>query len=126
MDESNRVAKREKEDVARNMRNVEISKEDPEFSGPVTKLIGIIGERETPGGLPVGTKHLIWLAVQCALKQEPTYIRGHMRTALNHGYTLQQILEAIEVTVPSSGYPSFLHGYHIWKEIREEMKNKSE
>lgn len=99
-----------------------LAAEDPEFLEDVINLLSTQQARERPGGLPLGTKHLIWLVVECALKIDPTAIKGHMEAALNNGYTPQQIIEALEVAVPPTGYPSFTYGLRIWKEVMKERK----
>jgi 4-carboxymuconolactone decarboxylase len=97
-----------------------LATEDPEFTEEIVNLLGTQSLRERSGGLPVGTKHLIWLVVECAAKWEPATIKRHMVTALDNGYTPQQILEAMEVAVPPTGYPSFIHGFRVWKEVVKE------
>ena len=100
--------------------NETMANEDLEFIEGINNLVDTVARRDRPGGLPVGTRHLIWLVVECALKMEPRFIRSHMEAALKHGYTPRQILEALEVAVPPTGYPSFQHGYHIWRELVKE------
>lgn len=96
--------------------------EDPEFADEVANLLGTQAARERTGGLPVGTKQLLWVVVECAMKWDPATIKMHMRSALDHGYTPQQILEALEVAVPPTGFPSFIYGFNIWKEVVAERK----
>ena len=94
-----------------------LATEDPEFAEEVAHLLSTQSLRERQRGLSVGTKHLIWLVVECAMKWNPETIRNHMVTALDNGYTPQQILEALEVAVPPTGFPSFLHGFKVWQEV---------
>lgn len=71
--------------------------------------------------VPVGTRHLIWAIVECAVKYDDTArIKDHVEIALKHGYTPKQIIEALEVAVLPTGYTSFSYGYSILKEIVKE------
>ena len=94
-----------------------MASEDLEFTTKIFDLSNLMESREIPGGLSLKTKHLIWMAVESALKMEPEYIKSHIEKALQAGATSLQILEALEVTVLPTGFPSFIHGFNVWKEV---------
>lgn len=97
--------------------------EDPEFTEIIHNLFEHM-DKERPGSLPVGTRHLIWAIVECAVKYSDTaMIKKHMEIALKHGYTPQQIIEALEVAVLPTGYTSFSHGYSILRKLVKERTN---
>ena len=60
------------------------------------------------------TKELIQLSVETALKAEVDQIRGHIRLAIEHGASPQEVLEAMECVVMPMGMLAFRRGLQAW------------
>ena len=67
--------------------------------------------------LPRGTKELIFIASLIVLNAPKEHIQSHIRVALNHGVSAEEILEAIEITLPEAGVVTFQRGVEYWHEI---------
>ncbi|WP_345214729.1 carboxymuconolactone decarboxylase family protein [Georgenia halophila] len=65
------------------------------------------------------TKELIFIATQTILRAPKTQIQSHIRIALDVGATAQEILEAIETTLPEAGVIVFNAGFEAWREVVE-------
>jgi AhpD family alkylhydroperoxidase len=59
----------------------------------------------TPGSLSAAIKELMALSISICVKCEPC-IDFHVREALRHGATEEQIVEAIEVAIEMGGGPA--------------------
>ena len=75
---------------------------DPEF---LTKYKRCNGKLLSDGALPAKTKILMALAV-VASKQCEACTVAQMKSALNHGVTKEEIMEAMEVIFLTSGAPA--------------------
>jgi AhpD family alkylhydroperoxidase len=75
------------------------------------------------GALDVKTKQLIAVAV-AHVTQCPYCIRGHTRSALKHGATDQQIVEAIWVAAEMRAGGAFAHSVVAMHTIAHEHKNE--
>ncbi len=75
---------------------------DPEF---LTKYRRCDGKLLSDGALPAKTKILMALAV-VASKQCEACTVAQMKSALNHGVTKEEIMEAMEVIFITSGAPA--------------------
>jgi len=64
--------------------------------------------------LDARTKELIYIVVLTALKATPEHIRAHVKLALEHGATKQEILESLESCLPAMGVPAFMGGFEAW------------
>ncbi|MBI4337111.1 MAG: carboxymuconolactone decarboxylase family protein [Chloroflexi bacterium] len=62
------------------------------------------------------TKELVQTAVETALRANPGQIREHIRLAMQHGASKQEVLEAIECVAAPMGMLSFLVGVQAWAE----------
>ena len=62
------------------------------------------------------TKELIQTAVLTALRANKDQIREHIRVALQHGATKQEVLETLECVVAPMGMLNFLVGLQAWGE----------
>ena len=60
------------------------------------------------------TKELIQVAVETALKAEVDQIREHIRVAMEHGATPQEVLEAMQCVVMPMGMLAFRRGLQAW------------
>ncbi|MFC7404778.1 carboxymuconolactone decarboxylase family protein [Georgenia alba] len=63
------------------------------------------------------TKELIFIATQTILRAPKGQIQSHIRLALDLGATPQEVLEAIETTLPEAGVIVFSAGFEAWKEV---------
>ena len=60
------------------------------------------------------TKELLQIAVEAALRADVEQIQVHVRLALDHGATPQEILEALEAVVLPMGFLAFRRGLQAW------------
>lgn len=67
--------------------------------------------------LSKATKELIFITSLTVLKASPGHIASHIRVALDLGVSAQEILEAIEITLPEAGVVTFQHGFEVWAEV---------
>lgn len=51
------------------------------------------------------------------MRASPGHIAGHIRVALDLGVTPEEILEAIEITLPDAGVVTFQHGFSVGAEV---------
>ena len=63
------------------------------------------------------TKDLIFVSSLTALRAPKTHIQSHIRVALELGLTAQEILEAIEISLPEAGIVAFQSGVEAWAEV---------
>jgi 4-carboxymuconolactone decarboxylase len=63
------------------------------------------------------TKELIFTAVLMAVRSQPDHLKTHMEMAKRYGATKQEVLEVLEMTLPPTGVPAFMHAYAIWREV---------
>ncbi len=74
--------------------------------------------------LPVKTKELIAIALLASQRSEDG-VYGHMKRALKHGATKQELLEAVETTLIVCGAPTFALGLRALMRLeKEEEKAK--
>ena len=62
------------------------------------------------------TKELIFIVSLVVMRAPKVHIQSHIRAALNHGATEQEILEAIEISLPEAGVVVFQEGFEAWRE----------
>lgn len=60
------------------------------------------------------TKELCQIVVEAALRADVEQIQGHVRVALAHGATAQEILEALQSVVMPMGMLAFRRGLQAW------------
>jgi 4-carboxymuconolactone decarboxylase len=63
------------------------------------------------------TKELIFIVSLTVMRAAKGHIQSHIRVALDLGVTPQEILEAIEISLPEAGVVVFQHGFEAWKEV---------
>lgn len=71
--------------------------------------------------LPVKTKELIVIAL-LAFRGRESGVYEHMKKALKHGATKQEIIEALEASIIPGGGPTFSVGLQALMRIEEEEK----
>ena len=62
------------------------------------------------------TKELLFVLSLVVMRASKTHIQSHIKVALEVGATPQEILEAIEISLPEAGVVVFQHGFEAWKE----------
>ncbi len=67
-----------------------------------------------PRTLDRRTKELLFVLSLTVLRADPSHIRSHIRVALDMGVSPQEILEAIEISLPEAGVVVFQHGLSAW------------
>ena len=63
------------------------------------------------------TKELIFIVSLPVMKASKGHIQSHIRVALDLGASEQEILEAIEISLPEAGVVAFQHGFDAWREV---------
>lgn len=62
-------------------------------------------------------KELIFIVSLTVLKAPKGQIESHIRVALDLGLTAEEILEAIEISLPEAGVVAFQSGFDAWKNV---------
>ena len=63
------------------------------------------------------TKELIFIVSLTVMRAGKGHIQSHIRVALDLGVTPQEILEAIEISLPEAGVVAFQVGFDAWREV---------
>ena len=63
------------------------------------------------------TKELLFILSLVVMRAGKSHIQSHIKVALDLGVTPQEILEAIEISLPEAGVVVFQHGFECWKEM---------
>lgn len=63
------------------------------------------------------TKELIFVATLTVMGSAKEHIQSHVRAALKVGASAEEVLEAIEITMPEAGVVAFQHGVEAWQEV---------
>lgn len=63
------------------------------------------------------TKELIFIVSLTVMRASKGHIQSHIRVALDLGVTPQEILEAIEISLPEAGVVAFQTGFDAWREV---------
>ena len=63
------------------------------------------------------TKELIFIVSLTVMRAAKGHIQSHIRVALDLGLTKEEILEAIEITLPEAGVVVFQEGFEAWREV---------
>jgi 4-carboxymuconolactone decarboxylase len=96
--------------------------EDLEFFKSYNKMISsAYGEQRT---LSRKVKELIFTGVLVAMRASREHINLHIRAALEHGASKEEILETIEVAYLPSGVVSLMEGLDAYKEVVLDQKSK--
>jgi 4-carboxymuconolactone decarboxylase len=67
--------------------------------------------------LSKAVKELIFITSLTVMRASPGHIASHIRVALDLGVSAEEILEAIEITLPEAGVVTFQHGFSVWAEV---------
>lgn len=63
------------------------------------------------------TKELIFIVSLTVMRASKGHIQSHIRVALELGLSSQEILEAIEISLPEAGIVAFQGGLEAWREV---------
>ena len=63
------------------------------------------------------TKELIFIVSLTVMRASKGHIQSHIRVALDLGVSKEEILEAIEITLPEAGVVVFQEGFEAWREV---------
>jgi 4-carboxymuconolactone decarboxylase len=63
------------------------------------------------------TKELIFIVSLTVMRAPTSHIQSHIRVALDLGVSSQEILEAIEISLPEAGVVAFQAGVEAWREV---------
>ncbi|HVE92912.1 MAG TPA: carboxymuconolactone decarboxylase family protein [Actinomycetota bacterium] len=65
------------------------------------------------------TKELIYIASLAVIGATRDHLRVHMRVAAQEGATSDDILEVLELVLPTSGVARFVEAVAVWREVFE-------
>jgi 4-carboxymuconolactone decarboxylase len=68
-------------------------------------------------GLDRKTKELLFIVSLTVMRASKGHIQSHIRVALDLGLSKEEILEAIEITLPEAGVVVFQEGFEAWREV---------
>jgi 4-carboxymuconolactone decarboxylase len=63
------------------------------------------------------TKELLFIVSLTVMRASKSHIQSHIRVALDLGLSKEEILEAIEITLPEAGVVAFQEGFEAWREV---------
>ena len=63
------------------------------------------------------TKELLFIVSLTVMRASKGHIQSHIRVALDLGLSKEEILEAIEITLPEAGIVVFQEGFEAWREV---------
>lgn len=70
-----------------------------------------------PRRLPRLTKEFVFVAVLGALGAPREQLRAHMMAAASEGATSADVLELIEIVLPTAGMARFMEVVEVWREV---------
>src|ERR671938_1577830 len=62
-------------------------------------------------------KELLFIVSLTVMRASKGHIQSHIRVALDLGLSKEEILEAIEITLPEAGVVAFQEGFEAWREV---------
>lgn len=71
----------------------------------------------TPRHLDRKTVELLFCATLTVMRAGKGQLQSHIRAAMQHGATAQEVLEAIEIALPEAGVVAFQAGFEAWREV---------
>ena len=63
------------------------------------------------------TKELVFCATLTVMRAGKGQLQSHIRAALQHGASPEEVLEAIEIALPEAGVVAFQAGFEAWREV---------
>ena len=86
----------------------------PDFARYIVEFA--FGDIYARPGLDVKTREIVAVAALTAIKASHAQLKGHIASALNAGWTQEEVLEAIMQVVIYAGFPAALNGLLAAKE----------
>ncbi|MBI5969404.1 MAG: carboxymuconolactone decarboxylase family protein [Deltaproteobacteria bacterium] len=99
-----------------------VARKDPDFMEAYNKLYNI-GLRAGKA-LPVKVREFVAIAI-LAYRGREVGVYEHMKRAIRHGATKQELMEAIETTIIPGGGPAFDTGIRALMRIEEEGQKRN-
>src|SRR4051795_5397363 len=88
---------------------------DYEFARAVNDIVDAAYLKERR--LDRRTKELCFIVSLVAMRATKAHIQSHIKVALEEGCSPEEILEAIEISMPEAGVVAFQEGFNAWAEI---------
>ena len=63
------------------------------------------------------TKELIFIVSLTVMRASKGHIASHVKVALDLGLSKEEILEAIEISLPEAGIVAFQTGFDAWRDV---------
>jgi len=63
------------------------------------------------------TKELLFIVSLTVMRASKGHIQSHIKVALDLGVSKEEILEAIEISLPEAGVVAFQEGFDAWREV---------
>lgn len=63
------------------------------------------------------TKELVFIVSLTVMRASKGHIASHIKVALDLGLSKEEILEAIEISLPEAGIVAFQGGFDAWREV---------
>jgi len=63
------------------------------------------------------TKELVFCATLTVMRAGKGQLQSHIRAALQHGASPEEVLEAIEIALPEAGVVALQAGFEAWREV---------
>jgi 4-carboxymuconolactone decarboxylase len=63
------------------------------------------------------TKELVFCATLTVMRAGKGQLQSHIRAALQHGASPEEVLEAIEIALPEAGVVAFQAGFEAWRDV---------
>ena len=88
---------------------------DYEFARAVNDIVDAAYLKERR--LDRRTKELCFIVSLVAMRATKAHIQSHIKVALEEGCSPEEILEAIEISMPEAGVVAFQEGFNAWAEV---------
>jgi 4-carboxymuconolactone decarboxylase len=88
---------------------------DYEFARAVNDIVDAAYMK--PRLLDPKVKELIFIVSLTSMRATKAHIQSHIKVALELGCTPEEILEAIEISMPEAGVVAFQEGFNAWAEV---------
>ena len=88
---------------------------DHEFARAVNDIVDAAYLK--PRLLDPKVKELIFIVSLTSMRASKAHIQSHIKVALELGITPEEILEAIEISMPEAGVVAFQEGFNAWAEV---------
>jgi 4-carboxymuconolactone decarboxylase len=62
-------------------------------------------------------KELLFIVALVVSRASKGHVQSHIRAALEAGASAQEVLEAIEITLPEAGVVAFQAGFEAWRQV---------